>query len=52
MNRAVGLQGGKTFASGVGRVSRALVTARDDTGGWQMMSVDAAAQQPAIDRSV
>ena len=45
------LQGAKTFASGVGTVGRALLTARDDAGGWQMMVLDTAVHQPAIDRS-
>ena len=45
------LQGAKTFASGVGRVSRALVTARDDAGGWQMVVVDTDTHQPGIDHS-
>ncbi len=45
------LRGAKTFASGVGSVSRALVTARDEAGGWQMLMVDADIQAPVIDRS-
>ena len=45
------LQGAKTFASGVGSVSRALVTARDEAGGWQMLVVDADSHAPTIDRS-
>jgi len=45
------LQGGKTFASGAGVVSRALVTARDESGGWQMLIVRADVDGPAIDRS-
>jgi len=45
------LQGAKTFASGAATVSRALVTARDDAGRWQMLVVDADIHPPAIDRS-
>ena len=45
------LQGAKTFASGVGTVGRALLTARNDAGGWQMMVVDTATHSPSIDRS-
>ena len=45
------LQGAKTFASGVGTVSRALLTARDDAGGWQMLVVDTDIHQPEIDRA-
>ena len=45
------LAGSKTFASGAGVVSRALVTARDATGGWQMLVVPLDVAPPAIDRS-
>lgn len=45
------LQGAKTFASGVGTVSRALVTARDEAGGWQMLVLDTDVEPPTIDRS-
>lgn len=34
------LQGGKTFASGAGSIERPLVTARDDTGGWQLIQLE------------
>lgn len=45
------LEGSKTFASGAGFVSRALVTARDPEGGWQMAVVPVDTASPAIDRS-
>ena len=45
------LEGCKTFASGAGYVSRALVTARDPDGGWQMAIVPVDTARPAIDRS-
>lgn len=45
------LAGAKTFASGAGAVSRALVTARDDSGGWQMAVVSTNVDSPVIDRS-
>lgn len=44
------LAGAKTFASGCGKVDRALVTAARDDGGWQMTIVDCAVQPPREDR--
>jgi len=44
------LAGAKTFASGCGKVDRALVTAARDDGGWQMTIVDCAAYAPREDR--
>ncbi|MEO6363892.1 MAG: acyl-CoA dehydrogenase family protein, partial [Caldimonas sp.] len=45
------LEGAKTFASGAGAVSRALVTARDAAGGWQMAIVATDIAGVVIDRS-
>jgi len=45
------LSGSKTFATGAGFVSRALVTAGDGRGGWQMVVVATDGAPPAIDRS-
>ena len=45
------LQGAKTFASGAGAVTRALVTARDPSGGWQMLIVATDVDRPTIDPS-
>lgn len=46
-----GLCGGKSFASGAGLISHALVTV-DRPGGRQLLLVDLAAAPPTIDRSV
>lgn len=45
------LEGCKTFASGAGHVSRALVTLRDPDEGWQMAVIPVDRACPAIDRS-
>ena len=48
------LSGSKTFASGLGHVGRALVTARSGTaegGGWQMVVVETDHRRPREDRS-
>ena len=44
------LSGSKTFASGAGFVGRAVVTARDATGRWQMVLVDTGNASLSIDR--
>ncbi len=44
------LRGSKTFASGCGHVSRALITAAGE-GGWQMMVIDTVRRAPREDRS-
>ena len=44
------LAGAKTFASGCGKVGRAVVTAARVDGGWQMTIVDCAAHAPREDR--
>ena len=46
------LRGAKTFASGAGQVSRALLTAAlPDKKGWQMLLLPADQQAPTLDRS-
>jgi alkylation response protein AidB-like acyl-CoA dehydrogenase len=45
------LNGCKTFASGAGVVTRALVTAQDAQGGWQMAIVHMEPARVTIDRS-
>lgn len=45
------LRGSKTFASGAGHVSRALITVTDATGAQQMVVVSDATQAERIDRS-
>lgn len=48
---AVLLHGAKTFASGAGHVGRALVTAQDEQGGWQLVLVPTDEAPPAVDAS-
>jgi alkylation response protein AidB-like acyl-CoA dehydrogenase len=44
------LAGGKTFASGAGSIERPLVTARDDTGGWQLIQLEMERSPSSVDR--
>ncbi len=44
------LEGGKTFASGAGSIERPLVTARDDSGGWQMLLLEMERTPSSVDR--
>lgn len=50
-SKKIHLQGAKTFASGVGYVSRPVVTGRLETGGWQMFVAPLETIETTIDDS-